>query len=198
MTTFSIVGSGAIGGAIVPHFARSGIEALVANQRGKASLKELEKRHAPVVRAVDAAEALLADIVILALPFDAIREATKDVGDWKGRIAVDATNAIDLPAFTPRDLGGRPSSHVLQDSLPGARVVKAFNTLPAEVLASDPSKEGGRRVLFVSGDFDEANRDVATLIERLGFFPVTLGKIAGGGLLQQFGGPLTVHNLSKY
>src|SRR5260370_39065432 len=67
-------------------------------------------------------------MVILAIPFDAVPDAVKGV-KWDSRIVVDATNAIDLPAFTPRDLKGRPSTQALADAVPGARVAKAFNTL---------------------------------------------------------------------
>ena len=77
-------------------------------------------------------------------------------------------------------------------------MVKAFNTLPAAVLASDPAQDGGRRVLFVSGNDASANADTASLIERLGFAPITLGELNQGGLLQQFGASLVAQNLTKH
>jgi 8-hydroxy-5-deazaflavin:NADPH oxidoreductase len=52
-------------------------------------------------------------VVFLAVPYDAIGDATASVKDWGGRIVVDATNAINFPAFTPRDLGGRASTDVV-------------------------------------------------------------------------------------
>jgi predicted dinucleotide-binding enzyme len=78
---------------------------------------------------------------------------------------------------------------------PGARLVKAFNTLFASVVARQPDDARGRRVLFLSGDDSAANHTLAQLVERFGFAPVDLGPIAAGGLLQQFGGPLTTHSL---
>jgi predicted dinucleotide-binding enzyme len=135
---------------------------------------------------VTVAEALRADIVILAIPFDAVPDAVKGV-DWDGRIVIDATNAIDFPAFTPRDLKGRLSTEVVADRVSGARVVKAFNTLPAAVLATDPAVFGGRRVLFVSGDDTSARLAVVDIVERIGFAAVDLGRIAEGGRAQQFG-----------
>jgi 8-hydroxy-5-deazaflavin:NADPH oxidoreductase len=74
---------------------------------------------------------------------------------------------------------------------------QAFNTLPAAILAADPTVEGGHRVLFISGNDAEANLEVASLAEKFGFAPIILGKLAEGGLLQQFGGPLTIQNLVK-
>jgi len=70
-------------------------------------------------------------------------------------------------------------------ALTGARLVKAFNHLPAKTLAADPDIKGGRRVVFVSSDDEDAATQVAALVERLGFAPVKLGKLAEGGLLVQ-------------
>jgi predicted dinucleotide-binding enzyme len=75
--------------------------------------------------------------------------------------------------------------------------VKAFNTLPAAVLAADPVKPSGKRVLFLSGNFPEARKKVADLISRLGFAPVDLGRFKATGSLQHFGQPLVALNLLK-
>jgi hypothetical protein len=74
---------------------------------------------------------------------------------------------------------------VISQAFPGAKLVKAFNSLPAEVLAEDPNVKGGRRVVLLSSDDEGAGTQVATLIEQLGFAPVQLGKLAEGGLLIQ-------------
>lgn len=196
--SYAIIGSGAIGSAIASHFARIGQDVRVANSRGAAAVGELAARLGPHILPSDTAQALQADMVILAVPFGQAAQVVAGAGDWQGRIVVDATNAIDFPAFTPSDLGGRASTHVLADALPGARVVKAFNTLPAAVLAQAPDSDGGRRVLFVAGDDAAANRSVAGLAQQLGFDPIVLGAIGAGGLLQQFGGPLVAQNLSRH
>jgi predicted dinucleotide-binding enzyme len=194
---YSIIGSGAIGSALATHFARVGIDVLVANRRGPDSLAELAGKLGPRIIPVTVQEALQADVVILALPFQAVAETLQNVRSWDGRIVVDATNAIDFPDFRPTDLGGRLSSEVIASTVPGARLVKAFNTLPAAVLAADPAANGGRRVLFVSGDDAAAVADVSGLIGRLGFAAIALGTIAAGGRLQQFGEPLVLQKLVK-
>ncbi|MBK4720884.1 NADPH-dependent F420 reductase [Azospirillum sp. YIM DDC1] len=196
MTTYAILGSGAIGAAVAGQFARKGIEVLLANSRGPETLADLAHDLGTSVVPASVRDALAADIVILAVPYDAVGDAVHGAPDWNGRIVVDATNAIDFPAFTPRDLADRPSTHIVAEAVPGARVVKAFNTLPAAVLAKNP-QDNGRRVLFVSGDDDGANTEVAGLIERLGYAAIPLGPIAEGGRLQQFGGALMVHSLIK-
>jgi predicted dinucleotide-binding enzyme len=135
--------------------------------------------------------------VIFAAPFTAVSDISRNTRDWKGKIVVDATNAIDFPSYAPTDLGGRPSSELVAEQLRGVQVVKAFNTLPAAILAAEPAEGHGRRVIFVSGNDVEANAEVASLVEKLGFAPIVLGKLAEGGLLQQYGGPLMVQNLVK-
>jgi predicted dinucleotide-binding enzyme len=196
--TYAIIGSGAIGSALARQFARSNIDVLIANSRGPESLTDLVAELGPHVTPTTVPDAMKADIVILAVPFTAVGEAVEGVAGWNGRIVVDATNAIDFPAFTPKDLGGRPSTAIVAEIVPGARVVKAFNTLPAAVLARDPAQDRGRRVLFVSGNDAAATSDIAGLIERLGFAPITLGELNHGGLLQQFGASLVAQNLTKH
>ena len=195
MTTHAIIGSGNIGGALETHLGRKRIEALVANKRGPASLEKLVKEFGSSIKPVLLREALRADIVFLAVPFSAVREAVREAGDWGGRIVIDATNAIRVAAT---ELGGRLSTEVIADAVPGARVVKAFNTLFAAVLAQEPGQTGGIRVVFLSGNDERANGEVATLIERLGFAPVDLGRLTEGGRLQHFGAPLVGLNLVKY
>ena len=80
----------------------------------------------------------------------------------------------------------------------GAWLVKAANTLGADVLGADPDEAGGRRVLFVSGDHEPAKAAVMELFDAAGFFPVDLGDLVTGGAMQQFGGPLAGHNLVRF
>jgi 8-hydroxy-5-deazaflavin:NADPH oxidoreductase len=195
--TYSIIGSGNIGSAVARQFARKGITIAIANTRGPDSLAPLRKQLNNHIIPQTLEAALQADIVILAAPFSAVPVIARASGDWTGKIVIDATNAIDLPAYTPTDLGGRPSSEVVAEKLRGARLVKAFNTMPAAVLAMDPTEGGGHRVLFISGNDAKANSEVASLTSKLGFAPITLGKLAEGGLLQQYGGPLMIQNLLK-
>jgi predicted dinucleotide-binding enzyme len=184
---YAILGSGAIGSALARRFVAKNIDITIANTKGPQSLAGLVSELGPFVRPVIASEALQADVVILAIPFDAVRDAVKGV-EWERRIVVDATNAIDFPAFSPRDLEGRLSTQIVAEAVPGARVVKAFNTLAATILGADPVAHGGRRVLFISSDDPSARLAIVDLVDRLGFAAVDLGGIAEGGRVQQFGG----------
>ena len=117
---YSIIGSGAIGRALATHFASQGIEVLLANSRGPTSLTDIVRDLGPPVRAATVREASSADIVILAVPFSAVANAVGAIADWSGRIVVDATNAVDLPSFKPTNLGGRLSSEIVAEAVPGA------------------------------------------------------------------------------
>jgi 8-hydroxy-5-deazaflavin:NADPH oxidoreductase len=177
---YAIIGLGKIGTAIAQAFANKGIEVTVAARR---PVDALAARIGPQAVARSIEEAVKADVVILAMPFDAREAIARAAKSWQGKIVIDATNAFGVP---PEELGWQPSSAVVAQALPGAQVVKAFNHLPAATLAKGPAMPGGgRRVVFVSSDHDEASATVAALVERLGFAPVELGKIGEGGLLIQ-------------
>nr|WP_266157495.1 NADPH-dependent F420 reductase [Dyella silvatica] len=195
--SYAIIGSGAIGSALATQFTRSKIKTVISNRRGAASLEDAAQAFGTSVSAAETADALDAEVIILAIPFDSVGEVAKLRHDWSGKIVVDATNAIEFPAFKPLDLGGRPSSQVVAAQFNGAKIVKAFNTLPAAVLTEEPRRSDGNRTIFVAGDHADANEQIASLVTSLGFSPITLGKLAEGGLLQQFGGALAIHSLIK-
>jgi len=83
---------------------------------------------------------------------------------WNSRTVIDATSAWNA------GLGGRTSSEIVADLVPGARLVKAANTLAAEVLGSDPHEAGGQRVTFLSGDDDSAKDAVVELFKAAGIY----------------------------
>jgi predicted dinucleotide-binding enzyme len=179
---YAIIGFGAVGQALARAFARKNIEVAVASRRPPEALVPQARAIGPMVTPRTLQDAVEADIIILAIPFSEHREFAKTLASWQGKIVIDATNAFGVPV---EDLGGLPSSAVIARALSGARVVKAFNHLPAGVLAEDPAVKGGRRVVFLSSDDEGATAAVAALVEQLGYAPVSLGKIAEGGQLVQ-------------
>jgi predicted dinucleotide-binding enzyme len=197
--TIGILGAGKIGTAVARILARAGIKATIANSRGPETLSELSAELSPFISAGTIDEAASADIVFVAVPWTKLPGALSNLSAWNGRIVVDTNNSIEAPAFKPADLGGRTSSEIFADMVPGARVVKAFNHLFASLLEADPASEGGKRVLFYSGDDADAKAEIAGLIEKLGFFGIDLGALSVGAKLAQFpGGPLPALNLVKF
>jgi predicted dinucleotide-binding enzyme len=188
--TIGIIGAGHIGQALARTALRAGREVVIANSRGPESL-------APVVAALGAGmsagtvrEAANAGIVAIAVPWTSVPAAVADL-HWDGQSVIDATNAFNA------DLGDRSSSEIVADLVPGAHVVKAANTLRAEVLGADPGEAGGRRVIFLSGDGALAKAAVVELFDAAGFFTIDLGDLVTGGRMQQLGGPLSSHDLVR-
>ena len=177
--SYAFIGFGSVGQALARAFARKNIEVAVASRRAPEALASQAKAIGPTVTPTSLQDALKAAIVILAVPFGTQKDLAK-AANWQGKVVIDVTNAYGVP---PKELGGLPSSVVNAQALTGARLVKAFNHLAAPTLAQDPDVKGGRRVIFVSSDDEDAAAQVASLVERLGFAPVKLGKLAEGGLL---------------
>jgi len=194
MTKIGIIGAGGIGRALAVQLARARINTVISNSTGGGSLAALAREIGPHATAGTVMDASRPEIVILALPWSAVGEAVAPIRDWDGRIVVDATNPLGAHAASLE----RTSSEVIADLVPGARVVKAFNTLPPAVLGANPGEAGGRRVIFFSGDHARAKGEVARLLDRLGFSGIDLGGLAEGGRLHQFpGGPLSALNLLR-
>ena len=199
MTSIGIIGAGNIGKAFARVLARNGIAATISNSRGSASLTDLVREIGPTIKAGTRDEAAAKEIVLVAVNWSKLPAALKDLPDFGGRIVIDANNPIEAPLFKPAELHGRLSSEIFAEFVPGARLVKAFNHLQPHLLSGDPTAEGGRRVLFYSGDNAKAKAEVSALIERLGFFGVDLGPLSVGGRLVQFpGGPLPAHNFVRF
>jgi 8-hydroxy-5-deazaflavin:NADPH oxidoreductase len=115
-------------------------------------------------------------------------------------VVIDATNPFveTSPRLVLADLGDKGASEVVAALAPGARVVKAFNSIVTARFNEGPIKNGGRRVIFVSGDHSEPNDFVMSVIESFGFAPIYLGDLATGGRLQQAGGPLAGRDIVDF
>src|SRR5690554_3097753 len=189
-STYAIIGFGSIGQALARAFARNNIEVAVASRRPPEALAPQAQAIGPTVVAKTLQEAIKAEVIFLAVLFEAHRDVAKNLASWQGKTIIDAMNGF-----------GTPSSVVAKAFL-GARLVKGFNHLPAGTLATDPNVKGSRRVVFLSSDDEAAVAPVAALAERLGFAPVHLGKLEEGGALVQARedkswGPLIFQDLFK-
>jgi 8-hydroxy-5-deazaflavin:NADPH oxidoreductase len=195
--TVGIIGAGHIGQAFARVVRRAGRGVVLANSRGPESLTDLVAAFGAGISAGTIGEAAKCPLVVIAVPWSSVPFALEGV-DWGAQIVVDATNALLFPDLRPADLGGRTSSEIVAELVGGAPLVKAGNTLPAEVLGADPHEAGGRRVIFMSGDDAGAKTSVAGLFEAAGFWPIDLGDLATGGRMQQApGGALAGHNFVR-
>lgn len=197
--TFGIIGSGNIGKTVAQHLLKAGYPVILSNNSGPDSLKEVAVSLGKGAKAGTVTEAAQADIVLLSVPWSQVPTLT-DITDWTGRVVIDATNHFITyaPEFKVQDLGEKASSEVVASLLPGAKIVKAFNTIYFKTLAEDPKVQGGNRVLFVSGDDQPSKNEVMNVIASLGFAPIDLGSLHQGSKLQQAKGALATLNLVKF
>jgi len=193
----AIIGFGKVGQALAHAFARKNIDVTVASRRPPEALAPQARAIGPNVVAKPLRDALKADTIILAVPFEEHRAVAKALPSWKGKTIIDTMNAL-LPL---EEMDGLLSSAFAAKSFAGAKFVKGFNHLPAAALAADPIVEGGHRVVFLSSDDEDAIAPVAALAKQLGFAPVKLGKFNEGGALVhargRIWGPLIFQDLFK-
>jgi predicted dinucleotide-binding enzyme len=180
--SYSIIGFGNIGQALAKAFARNGIEVSVATTRDPESFASDAAAVGPEIIPKTLAEAVKADIIFLAVRFEAHPDVAKALPTWQGKTIIDVTNAYGVP---PEDLGGQPSSKFVAQAFTGAKLVKGFNHLVAHILDQDPAVHGGRRVVFLASNDDGTADEVGALAENLGFGPIKLGGLSEGGLLVQ-------------
>jgi predicted dinucleotide-binding enzyme len=141
----AILGGGRVGGALAASWTERGHEVTVSSR-------------ATVAQTVAAGE-----VVVLALPARAVADALAEAGSLDGKVLVDATNNVS----------GGPGGRELAALAPGARYVKAFNTVFSTFMHDTPPERPASLVLC--GDDDDAKHAVSVLVEDLGFEPIDVG-----------------------
>ena len=168
-----LIGVGAIGGTLARHLVRAGHQVVLAgHEPRRAAALAHELGHA--ARAVqDPVEAAAPDLVVLAVPGTALEGLLDGLAPaLAGTVVVDTTNPYGVQR-------GEPQGRWLADRLPGARVVRAFNTLQAQTLADAAFRDGQDRVaVALSGDDARALAVVAEVATELGLAPVVVGDLA--------------------
>ena len=197
---FGAIGAGTVALAFAREALAVGHEVVLSSRRGPESLASKVTELGRGASAAVVEEAASLDYVLLAVPWPNVEDALRGLPAWNGRVLIDATNPFiqTSPKLVLADLGGKGASEVVAALAPGARVVKAFNSIVTARFNEGPIKNGGRRVIFVSGDHPEPTEFVRSVIESLGFVAVYLGGLATGGRLPQAGGPLAGRDLVDF
>jgi predicted dinucleotide-binding enzyme len=187
--TVAILGNGVVGIALARGFAAQGWRVVFGTRdvAGQKTLDALAAVPGSTAASFDDA-ARQGDVGVVALPWSGVRDglAAAGAGNLAGKLVIDPSNPLDFSTGAPRmALGFNDSAgETVQRLLPGAKVVKAFNTIGAALMVQ-PQLEGGRPDMFIAGDDEGAKRDVARLLEGFGWRrPIDLGGIDASRLLE--------------
>jgi predicted dinucleotide-binding enzyme len=176
-----IIGAGHIGGTMAQLLVDAGHAVAISNSRGPETLRDLVSALGPNARAATPEEAAqFGEIVLLAIPLKDY--PSLPAAALRGKIAVDAMNYYPNRDghYAELDSGASTSSEMVAAQLPGARIVKAFNTIWFEHLKAqgDPNAPvDARRAIIISGDDAAAKGVVTKLIEEIGFGAVDIGTL---------------------
>lgn len=188
MSTIGIVGSGNIGTAVAKAAVGHGYDVVIANSRGPETLTDLIDTLGPRATAGTVAEAAArGDLVVVAVPLKNV--ADLDPAPFAGKTVVDANNYYPQRdgRIAALDDESTTTSELVQQHLAGARVVKAFNHIPAaEILTTArPAGQPGRRALIVAGDDQAARAQAAVFLDAIGFDVLDLGPLREGWRIQR-------------
>lgn len=178
-----VIGVGSVGGTLGSRWARNGHEVVfgvrrAGTQKVKSLLKVIERN----ARAASVSEAAaVSDVVVLATPWAATREAIEAAGDLRGKIVIDCTNPIEDGQLA---VGWTQSgAEQVAEWSRGAKVVKAFNTTGWNNMAN-ATFGGQRAAMFVCGDDPEARERVCELASELGFEACDAGELRASRYLE--------------
>jgi len=172
-----VIGPGRIGGNCARQALKAGHEVVLSFSRDPARLEALAGELGPNARAGTPREAVEStEVVVFAVPWDAIDEALAQAGPLDGRIVIDTTNQYGQTAMPP---AGQTAAQFNAQRMPGARYTKSFNTLTSAFQAEAADRTGDERVVqWICGDDAEAKSVVSDLIDAMGYQPVDLGGTA--------------------
>jgi predicted dinucleotide-binding enzyme len=175
----AIIGAGNVGRALASSRTKAGHDVTIAAAHPE-NAAEAATQTGATAASSNAAAVSGADLVVLAVPAQSIGQIAGDLGSsLDGKVVVDVSNR---PTPSP---DGAPTSiaEELQDAVPSARVVKAFNTVFASRQAS-PQVSGIAPDGFVAGDDASAKQTVLDVVESVGFRPVDAGSLASARTLE--------------
>ena len=184
----TVIGAGNMGSAFVQQFVRAGHRVSVtARDSTKAQAVAAANPGAVAVQPTNAATG--ADVVVLATGFGDAIGALKAIGDLRGKIVIDITNPLTAD-YIGLTIGHTTSAaEEISRSVPEARVVKAFNTVFAQVLAAGAAFANGQTVpVYFAGDDAAAKATVSALIASIGFAPVDAGPLKNARYLEPVAG----------
>ena len=184
----TIIGAGNMGSAFVKQLVRVGHQVSVASRDGaKAAQVAATHPGAKAVELTGAADG--ADAIVLATGYDSAVAALQAVGELQGKVVIDITNPL-TPDYMSLTLGHNSSAaEEIAKAVPGAEVVKGFNTVFAQVLSEGADFGNGRKVpVFVASDSARAKQTAVALAQSIGFDAVDAGGLKNARYLEPLAG----------
>ena len=180
----AIIGSGNVGSAVAKAAKGTGHEVVVADLEGSENLETLGEELGIQTTTSNVEAVGDADVVVLAVPFGAVKSAVDGIADQVGdKIVLDITNPLKDDLSGLHTDGGPSGAELVQKQLPQARVVKAFNTVFAGNQAN-PTVDGVQLDGFVAGDDADAKKQVSHLLEEVGYRPIDVGPLSAARYLE--------------
>jgi len=184
------IGAGHIGSTIGGLWVKNGHKVLFSSRHPE-ELKDLVSGLGPLAQAGTVEQAIaFGDVVLLTVPYPALPQIGRDyAAQLKGKIVLDTCNAVvgrDGPIAEEVEANGVGVTS--QKYLPGARLVRAFNTMSYKIFGSEANRPDPKLAVPIAGDDQDAVRIAAALVRDAGFDPVVVGKLADAKLFQR-GGP---------
>lgn len=187
----AIIGTGNVGLGLAQVFSKTRHSVVFGARtvaQGQASAQKFNTDTGMNVRGSDVPEAVRqADVVILAVPYGAVKDVLSVTGDLTGKVVIDATNPLtdDYMGLT---LGFTTSAAEEIQRLAGkAPVVKAFNTVFAQVYAQGPRFGDTPAQVFIASDNADAKQVASRLVSDAGFAPVDVGPLKNARYLEPLG-----------
>ncbi len=183
--SITILGAGNMAKGLAGLFSKAGYEVVI----GARDLQKAQASFGANVRVTDVKTAAAAsNIVVLAVPHDAAAATVATAGSVAGKTIVDITNPLtaDYQGLT---IGHTTSAaEEIQKLAPQAKVVKAFNTLFAQVLQNGGKVGGVAATVFIAGDDEAANAAVEEVVRKSGLTPVQTGGLKQARYIEPLGG----------
>ena len=182
-----IIGSGNIGSTLGSYWAQAGHQVLFSS-RHPDNLKPLVEKVGPRARAGTVSEAIaFGEVILIAVPYGSMPQIARDYAkDLAGKIVMDTGNAVlARDGEIAKEARAKGVGLTTQRLLPGARVVRAFNTLGVSRLRSNANRAEGRIGIPMAGDDQEALHIASILVRDAGFDPAVLGGMDRARLFEQ-------------
>ncbi|WP_029133867.1 NADPH-dependent F420 reductase [Sedimenticola selenatireducens] len=184
----TVIGAGNMGAAFVKQLSLAGHQVTVT-AREIAKAESIATAHPGVNAASPALAADQAEVVIVATPYEEAVNALQSVGDLQDKVVIDITNPL-TPNYMGLTIGHETSAaEEIAKVLPGVNLVKAFNTVFAQVLAEGGDFGDGRKVtVFIAGDSDDGKDKARAVAESMGFATIDAGGLKNARYLEPLAG----------